>query len=256
VVVVSGDNDVARQNNQVHDFLVRRVDAIVLSPCDSKAIGESIRAANDAGVPVFTVDIACLAPGVEVAGHIATDNYAGGRQAAEAVREALDGRGGKVGVLDYKEVESCILRVKGFKDAVAELNKGGGRKIEIVAELPCGGQRDRGYKAMEDMLQAHADLAAVFAINDLSALGARAALEKAGRADRVKLIGFDGQPEGKKAIGEGKLFADPIQYPGRIGRTAATAVVRYFDGLPVEKEVLIPTGLYRKADAQKDGLVP
>lgn len=255
VVVVSGDNDVARQNNQVHDFLVRRVDAIVLSPCDSKAIGESIRAANDAGVPVFTVDIACLTPGVQVAGHIATDNYAGGRQAADAIREALEGRGGKVGVLDYKEVESCLLRVKGFKDAVAELNKAGG-KIEIVAELPCGGQRDRGYKAMEDMLQAHADLAAVFAINDLSALGARAALEKAGRADRVKLIGFDGQPEGKKAIGEGKLFADPIQYPGRIGRTAAAAVVRYFDGLPVEKEVLIPTGLYRKADAQKDGLVP
>src|SRR4029077_15160119 len=110
------------QDKQVQDFLVRRVDAIVLSPCDSKAIGESIRAANAAGVPVFTVDIACLAPGAEVVSHIATDNYAGGRQAAEAIVEALVGRGGKVGVLDYREVESCLLRVKGFKDSVAELN--------------------------------------------------------------------------------------------------------------------------------------
>ena len=257
VIVVSGENDVARQNHQVQDFVVRRVDAIVLSPCDSKAIGESIRAANAAGVPVFTVDIACLDPGAEVVAHVATDNYAGGRQAADAIREALGGRGGRVGVLDYKEVESCLLRVKGFKDALAEHNRRpGAARIEIVSELPCAGARDRGYKAMEDMLQAHADLAAVFAINDLSALGARAALEKAGRADRVKLIGFDGQPEGKRAIGEGKIFADPIQYPDRIGRTAAATIARYFDGHEVEKEVLIPTGLYRRADALKEGLAP
>ena len=257
VIVVSGENDVARQDKQVHDFVVRRVDAIVLSPCDSKAIGEAIRAANDAGVPVFTVDIACLAPGAKVVTHVATDNYSGGRQAADAVVEALGGRGGKVGVLDYKEVESCLLRVKGFKDAVAEANaRPGGGKIEIVAELPCGGARDRGYKAMEDMLQPHPDLAAVFAINDLSALGARAALEKAGRADRVKLVAFDGQPEGKKAIAEGRIYADPIQYPGRIGRTAAELVARYFAGEDVPPEVLIPTALYRKADALREGFAP
>jgi ribose transport system substrate-binding protein len=257
VIVVSADNDVALQDKQVRDFLVRRVEAIVLSPCDSKGIGESIRAANAAGVPVFTVDIACLAPNAEVVTHVATDNYAGGRQAAEAIVEALGGRGGKVGVLDYREVESCLLRVKGFKDAVADHNaKNASSPVEIVAELPCGGQRDRGYKAMEDMAQAHPDLAAVFAINDLSALGARAALEKAGKADRVKLIGFDGQPEGKKAIAAGKMFADPIQYPGRIGRTAAEIIAKYFDGDRVQKEVLIPTGLYRKADAVRDGIGP
>jgi ribose transport system substrate-binding protein len=109
---------------------------------------------------------------------------------------------------------------------------------------------------MEDMLQAHPDLAAVFAINDLSALGARAALEKSGRAERVKLIGFDGQPEGKKAIGEGKIYADPIQYPDRIGRSAAAAIVRYFDGHEVPKVDLIPPGLYRKADALREGFGP
>jgi ribose transport system substrate-binding protein len=256
VVVVSGDFDATRQDHQVQDFVARKMDAIVLSPCDSKAVGQSIRLANAAGVPVFTVDIACLDPGAGVVAHVATDNYAGGRQAAAAVVEALGGRGGKVGVLDYKEVESCILRVKGFKDALAEHNVPGAGRIEIVAELPGGGTRDRGYKAMEDMLQAHPDLAAVFAINDLSALGARAALEKAGRADRVKLVGFDGQPEGKKAIGEGKIYADPIQYPDRIGRMAAAIIARYFDGEEVEREVLIPTGLYRKADAVREGLAP
>src|SRR5271165_5847259 len=39
VVLTSGEFDVAKQDKQVKDFLVRRVDAIVLSPCNSKAIG-------------------------------------------------------------------------------------------------------------------------------------------------------------------------------------------------------------------------
>jgi ribose transport system substrate-binding protein len=253
VLVVSGDHDVARQDSQVKDFLVKRVCAIVLCPCDSKAIGPVIQEANAAGVPVFTVDIGCLAPTAKVVTHIATDNYAGGKQAALAMIEALGDAGGKVAVLDYKSAESCLLRVKGFKEVIEMHNrKAGVGRIVIVAELPCGGAKDQGYKAAEDVLQAHADLAGIFAINDPSALGARAALEKAGKADRIKIVGFDGQPEGKQAIKDGKIFADPIQYPDQIGREAARTIARYFEGEEVPAEQLIPTGLYRKADGEKD----
>jgi ribose transport system substrate-binding protein len=253
VLVVSGEFDAARQQNQVKDFLVKKVSAIVLCPCDSKAIGPAIQEANAAGIPVFTADIACLAPGAKVVTHVATDNYAGGKQAARALIEALGDAGGKVAIIDHKPVESCQLRVKGFKEVLAEHNrKGAGGKITLVAELPGGGVKDLGYKAAEDLLQAHADLAGIFAINDPSALGARAALEKAGKADQVKLVGFDGQPEGKQAIKDGKIYADPVQYPDRIGRETAQAIIKHFEGEKVPPEVLIPTGLYRKADALKD----
>jgi ribose transport system substrate-binding protein len=253
VLVVSGDHDVARQDSQVKDFLVKRVCAIVLCPCDSKAIGPVIQEANAAGVPVFTVDIGCLAPTAKVVTHIATDNYAGGKQAALAMIEALGDAGGKVAVLDYKSAESCLLRVKGFKEVIEAHNrKAAVGRIVIVAELNCGGAKDQGYKAAEDVLQAHADLAGIFAINDPSALGARAALEKAGKADRIKIVGFDGQPEGKQAIKDGKIFADPIQYPDKIGREATRTIARYFEGEEVPAEQLIPTGLYRKADGEKD----
>ncbi len=202
---------------------------------------------------MFTADIACLAPGAKVVTHVATDNYSGGKQAGQALLEALGEAGGKVAILDFKPVESCQLRVKGFKEAIESHNrKGTGGKVTIVAELPGGGVKDQGYKAAEDLLQAHADLAGIFAINDPSALGACAALEKAGKADQVKLIGFDGQPEGKQAIKEGKIYADPVQYPDRIGRETAKVIVKYFEGEEVPPEILIPTGLYRKADAEKD----
>src|SRR5262245_34392921 len=57
VVVTSGEFDVARQQDQVKDFIVRRVAAIVLCPCDSRSIGPAIQEANAAGIPVFTADI-------------------------------------------------------------------------------------------------------------------------------------------------------------------------------------------------------
>ncbi|HEX7900779.1 MAG TPA: substrate-binding domain-containing protein [Planctomycetota bacterium] len=252
-LVVSGDFDVAKQDKQLKDFIVKGVDAIVLSPCDSKAIAPAIREANAAGVPVFTVDIACLMPEAKVVCHVATDNLSGGRQAGEAMIEALGEAGGRIAVLDHKPIESCQLRVKGFKEVIAAHNaKPGAPRIDILAELPGGGAKDQGFKAAEDLLQAHPTLAAIFAINDPSALGARAALEKAGRADRVKLVGFDGQPEGKIAIRDGKIYADPIQFPDQIGRRAAQAVAAYFAGEAVPAEILIPTGLYRKADGLKE----
>jgi ribose transport system substrate-binding protein len=255
VVVVSGEQ-IDRQQKQVEDFLVSKVAAIVLCPRDSRAIGEVIQKANQQGVPVFTADIACLAPDAKVVCHVATDNYAGGKQAAQAMIEALGDSGGKIAILDYKEVESCILRVKGFKEVIEEHNNKGKGKITIVKELPSGGDKAQGYKSAADALQSHDDLAGIFAINDPSALGARAALEHAKRAERVKIIGFDGQPEGKQAIKEGKIYADPIQYPDKIGRETAKAILRYFDGDPPPAEILIPTGLYRQADAVKELRTP
>ena len=83
-------------------------------------------------------------------------------------------------------------------------------------------------------------------------LGARAALEKAGRADQVLIIGFDGQPEGKQAIKDGKLYADPIQFPDKMGQEIARAIVAHSKGQTLPPQTLIPTKLYRKADAAAD----
>ncbi|MBI5867478.1 MAG: substrate-binding domain-containing protein, partial [candidate division Zixibacteria bacterium] len=119
LLVTAGEFDVAKQKDQVQDFIVRKVDAIILSPCDSKSIGTSIRTANDAGIPVFTADIACLADGVKIVSHVASDNIAGGALAAQAVVRALRGTG-EVAIIDHPEVESVIQRVKGFEDELAK----------------------------------------------------------------------------------------------------------------------------------------
>src|ERR1041385_960231 len=179
VILNAGEYDPAKQHHQVSDFITRRVDAIVLSPCDSKSIGTAIAEANKAGIPVFTVDIAALASGAKVVSHVATDNFGGGKMAATAMIEALGGNG-KVAILDHPEVESVILRVKGFESELAARQKGN-PGIQIVAKLPGGGDKEKSFKATEDVMQAHPDLNGIFASNDPAALGAVAALEKAGK---------------------------------------------------------------------------
>ena len=251
VVLVSGEFDAAKQRNQVADFIVKRSAAIVLSPCDSKAVGTAIAEANKAGIPVFTVDIAALAGGAKVVSHVATDNLGGGRLAAQAIIEALGGVG-KVAILDHPEVESVMLRTKGFEEELAKQKQEKGVNIQVVAKLPGGGTKDKSFRAAEDLMQAHPELNGIFAINDPSALGAVAALEKGGKLAQVKVVGFDGMPEGKQAIKAGQIYADPIQFPDQIGRTAVQTIRKYLDGDDVVSETLIPTALYRKADAEKD----
>ena len=66
------------------------------------------------------------------------------------------------------------------------------------------------------------------------------------------IIGFDGQPEGKQAIKEGKIYADPIQFPDKMGMEIARAIVKHSKGETVPPQTLIPTALYRQQDGLRD----
>lgn len=244
VEVVSGEVDPARQRNQVEDFVTKRVAAIILCPVDSKAIGTSIARANEAGIPVFTADIAVVADGAKIVSHIATDNFAGGKLAAEAMFEAIGGVG-PIAIVDHPEVESVIMRTRGFEERLAELNREKGASVEVVKKLPCLGARDKAFQVAEAILQAHADLKGIWAINDQSALGVVAALEKANLVGKVKVVGFDGQPEALEAMKAGKMSGDVVQHPREIGKKAIEAVSDYGRGKDVPAQTLIPPTLVK-----------
>lgn len=242
LLVTAGEFDVAKQKDQLNDFIVQKVNAIIVSPCDSRSIGTAIQAANDAGIPVFTADIACLADGAKVVSHVASDNVAGGRLAAQAVIEATGGQG-KVAIIDHPEVESVLQRVRGFEEEIAKAPG-----LQVAAKLNGHGVKDQAFRTAEDILQAHPDLTAFFGINDDCALGALAAVEKAGKAGHVAIVGFDAVPEAREAIKAGKIYADVIQKPHEIGVKTIEAIATYTSGGQVEPVVLIPCGLFTKND--------
>ncbi len=253
VITTDADTDVNKQANQIEDFISQGVDAIVLNPTDRLAIGPAIKKANEAGIPVFTCDLQCVAEDIEIAGHIGTDNFQGGELAGGAMVEVLGEEGGEVLVLDFKQANSCVLRVDGFKKVLDEHNAStDDGKITIVAEINGGGDQDIGYKAAADSLKAHPNLRGIFAINDPSALGAWQAVKEADRLDVIQIVGFDGELAGKQAILEGKIYADPIQFPKQMGQGIIEKLLAYQAGQEYEKITLIPTALYKKEDAEKD----
>ena len=253
LIVVSAERDVKTQADQVNEFIVKGVAAIVLNPCDSQSIGPAIAKANKAGIPVFTNDLKYDGNEGKVVCHVATENYQGGKLAGEAMVKLLKGTGGKVAIIHFPQAESCQLRVKGFTEIVDAHNAtSNGDRIEIVSTLDGGGARDEGFKAAKDAIEANPDLAAFFAINEPSGLGARSALESVEKQDQVTIIAFDGQLIGKQAIRDGKILCDPIQFPDRIGRSTVEQILKHFNGDEVPAEILIPSELYYKADADKD----
>ncbi len=182
----------------------------------------------------------------DVVCHIATDNYEGGRVAGRAIVEVLSGKG-NIAIIDHPEVESGFMREMGFEEQVAKAPD-----IKIVAKLAGYGARDKSFAVAQDLLQAHPELNAIFAINDPSALGTLAAVEKAGQTSSVRIIGFDGQPEARQSVKDGKLYATVMQYPKLIGEKAIQTIGRYMAGDEVEKQILIPPKLYRQSDAAND----
>ena len=145
--------------------------------------------------------------------------------------EVLGEAGGKVVILDYKDAESCLLRVQGFKEVLEKFNRGrtAGR-IEIVAELPGDGKKDKGDRAAEDAY-CPSGFGGDFCDQRSFCAGEHWRLcSGPSKADQVKIVAFDGQKEGKEAIRDGKIYADPIQHPDKIGEETAKSILKYFAG--------------------------
>jgi ribose transport system substrate-binding protein len=232
LVVTSGDRDLAKQQSQIDNFIVQKVDAIIVCPVDSKGIGPAIERANASAIPVFTADIA--ADGGKVASHVASDNVAGGRLAAEYIAKAI-GDKGDVGIVTETDVQSTIDREKGFRDALAAHPN-----VKLIATIDGAGRRDRSLKAADDMLQAHPGISGIFAINDESALGVLSSAQSR-HSDKLVIVGYDADNEAQKAIAAGTaLKADVAQQPTVIGTRTIDAIADLFAGRTLSLRIAVP----------------
>jgi len=151
---------------------------------------------------------------------------------------------GPVAIIDEPEVTSVQDRVKGFKEAIAS----GCPSAKIVADISGGGQRDKASSVMEDLLQSHKDLRAVFGINDDSALGAAKAVQAANLTGKIIIVGFDATPEARTAIQQGAMYGDAVQHPEDIGKLTIDAIHDYFGGKTPEKRIAVNVGQFTKAN--------
>lgn len=243
LIVADAQNNASNQMSSVENLIVRQVDVLIINPVDSDAVVSAIKAANQANIPVITVDRG--ASGGEVVTHIASDNVIGGEMAGERIVELLDGSGKVVELQGIPGTSAARARGKGFHNIVDEKEN-----IEVVASQPAGFDRSEGMTVMENILQAHQEIDAVFAHNDSMALGAVKAIEAAGRLDEIEIVGFDAIDDALTAIKDGKMDATIAQKPGLMGEMAVENAQKISEGKELEDSIAVPLELITKEDVE------
>jgi ribose transport system substrate-binding protein len=227
------EDDREQQVQVVEGFVTQHVDGIVLAPFDKNALVRPVEEAKRAGIPTVVVD-----SGLESAdpiSFVASNNYHGGELAADEMGRLLNGTG-KVLALRYQEgVFSTEQREKGFIERI----KAAYPNIQLISSNQfAGATRDTAKTAAENLLNRFGnDLDGLFTPNESSTAGALLALEDAGKAGKIRFIGFDTSEVFVKAMRDGKLHGIVVQNPFRMGELGVKTVVDHLLGKPVEKRV-------------------
>lgn len=230
VIVADAKGDSDTQVSQIQDFITQGVDAIIYIPAGATAATVPMRAADDAGIPVVTVDRNPEgAPGDTF---IATDSVAAAEALGDFVIDQTGGEGA-VGVIQGQVGTTPeIDRDKGFTTAL-ESSPG---LTEVARQASSQWAQDEGFDIATDMLQAHPEITVLFGRADALALGAATAARSAGRDD-ILVVGFDGDVAGLEAVQDGTLAATITQPTQAMGKLALESAVKLANGdeLPAEQ---------------------
>ncbi|MGW6443743.1 substrate-binding domain-containing protein [Lentzea sp. NPDC055074] len=225
LTVVDAQNDATNQVNQVQTLVTQGVKAIILNPVDSKQSAPAAKAAETANIPLISVDRAVEG---KVAAEVASNNVSGGSLAAIELGRATSGE---------------VAHLKGIPGASASRDRGQGFEqglnsgnIKVVASAVADFDRAKGLNETTNLLQGHPGLKGLFAENDEMALGAIKALGARAGKD-VQVVGFDGTPDGLKAIQDGTLAATVAQQPKLLGSKAVEQAVHAAKNEPVQQVV-------------------
>ncbi|MGJ3193584.1 ribose ABC transporter substrate-binding protein RbsB [Peribacillus frigoritolerans] len=235
VTVVDAQDDTAKQISGIEDLILQKVDVLLVNPTDSAAISSAVKDANDAGIPVITIDRSSDEGDIET--FIASDNVAGGEVAAEYLVKEL---GEKAKVVELEGVSGASAtreRGKGFHN-IAD------KQLEVLTSQTAEFDRTKGLNVMENILQGNKDIQAVFAHNDEMALGAIEAIKAAGKD--IIVVGFDGNDDALKAVENGELKATIAQQPALIGEEAVNAAEKILKGDKVDDTISVPLKLVTK----------
>ncbi|KYH29037.1 MULTISPECIES: ribose ABC transporter substrate-binding protein RbsB [Clostridium] len=230
LIVLDSQNDPAKERSNVEDLVQQGVSVLIVNPTDSDAVANSIQIANDANIPVITVDR--QSNGGEVISHIASDNVKGGEMAANYILEQLK---------DKSEIK--VVELQGTPGTSAARERGQGfhnvidkqTNVKVVASQAADFDRTKGLTVMENIIQAQPEFDVVFAHNDEMALGAVKAIKTANK--NVMVIGFDGNDDAKDAVQKGDMTATVAQQPSLMGSTAVENAVKVIKGETIEKQI-------------------
>lgn len=216
--------DPTLQNPIIESVTAAHPDAILIAPDDVSASRPPIAQAMAAGIKVVLVDTTLSDPSGAVS-QISSDNLAGGADAFAAIKQLVPG-GGQVLVVNTKPgISTTDQRQAGFA-AAAKADS----KFTYV-----GTQFDQDTASLAAQvtlaaLQKNPGIVGIFAANLFSAEGAATGVRQAGKSGKVKIVGFDAEPDEITALQQGTVQALIAQSPYTIGTDAVDQAVAALSG--------------------------
>jgi ribose transport system substrate-binding protein len=231
------EDDREGQISVVEDFINRGVSGMVLAPLDDTALRTPVINATRGGIPVVIIDSDLK--GGEYTSFVATDNYRGGKLAAQHMIELLKGKG-RIAVLRYAEGSaSTMKREQGFLEEIATA-----KGITVVSENQYGGvTTETAYRASENLLaplkssKGILTIDGIFCPNESTTFGMLRALQDGGFAGHVRFIGFDSSTKLVEALTNGQLDGLVLQSPFTMGYLGVKTIAAHLKGEPVEKRI-------------------
>lgn len=241
VILCNSDLSEAKQDAYIDVLLAKQVDGMIFISSGDRR--DPLRRILDAGVPVVVVD---REPRDVTVPQVLVDNESGGYAAGEYLVRLGHRRIGCIS--GPSDVTPSHRRIRGFTRALAEA----GLEIAPAAVTSGDGRYDGGVSAMRTLLERDLDLTAVFAFNDLMAIGALAELRRAGlRApDDVSMIGFDDIPQASWTDPALTTVAQPTTEMGRVSAGLLLDRLERQDGR-ASARVLLPTKLIERASCRR-----
>lgn len=222
--IFDSQNNTALESDHFENAIVSGFQAILFNPTDADGSVANVQKAKDAGIPVFCMDREINSNTVAVS-QILSDSYSGSVAVAKHFVQQLNKKGTYVEILGLVGDNNTWARSKGFHSVVDNYPS-----LKMVAQQSADFDRNKALEVMESLLQAQPNIDAVFCGNDAMAMGAYQALAGAGKADQVKVFGFDGAADVITAIKEGKVSATGMQFPQVMAQMAAVFADEYIRG--------------------------
>jgi len=244
--------DVEKQMQIIENLIQREASVICITPSGSKEIVPAIVKANEANIPVIIIDTrvdseVLTESGGKFVTFIGSDNKEGGRIAGEFIAEKLNGNGNIAILEGIPGHETGDARLSGFYSSINNYDG-----INVVTSQTANWERDQGFNVFQNILQANPNIEAVFACNDMMALGAVEAISAAGRTGDIVVVGFDAIKDSRKAIIENRMSGSIAQHPEEMGRAAVENAVKVINGKKIPTEIPIKIELITKDKLKSD----
>jgi ribose transport system substrate-binding protein len=223
--------DPTLQNPIIESVTAAKPDALLVAPDDVSASQTPIDAAMHAGIKVVLVDTTLSNPAGAVS-QISSDNTAGGADAFAALKQLVPGGGQVLVVNTQPGISTTDERTQGFA-AAAKADS----KFSYVGVQYDNDTASLAAQVTLAALQKNPGIVGIFATNLFSAEGAATGIRQAGKAGKVKIIGFDAEPDEITALQQGTVQALIAQQPYSIGTQAVDQAVAALSGKPTTAKI-------------------